>query len=679
VRRASSLRTILGAVIAAAGLSSRSAYAAGDGVVTEVTIRGETAAGYATRASAETAPREPVDAASLLAELPSVHIRRLGGPGAFAALSIRGSAGAQVGVVLAGVPLTSAADPSVDIGAFPLWPGASFRVYRGFAPASLGPTGYLGGVLAVDPPSTTLGERTAWWASVGSFGSRQLRVGDLRKVGSLRFGTGLFASRTDDDFTYELRDPRSAAPVPRTRANAGHAGLGGIERVTLERPWGSASALLLAEARASGVPGAAVSPVSFARLATSRLVASTDATVHAGEARAVHVLAWGRRETSDLADPRGELDVTHATTTRSRVEAAGASIELRGVALPIRGAPALVFAVVLDGRAERFVADGGAGSRLSTPAGRIAGGLGAEATLRPTSKVTINASARLDGRRDSATNILGPFDAPVDAPPASTDLLPSGHLGASYRADAAAVISTHVGVLGRPPSFQELYGNGATLVSNAALRPERALSGDLGLHGDLGDGRVSFSYEIVGFASAARDLITWERASYAAFRAINVDRALFGGLEISARLRARAVESQLSYTLLLTQNQSDDPLQRGRPLPSRPQHDLAYDVSYRLGAARLRYGLDAIAGTTLDTSATVVLPARVLHGVGASIDVPFVRGLRAGVDVENLFDLRTLFIPSTLYGAVAAPVSDFYGFPLPGRSAFFTLRFSRDH
>lgn len=678
MRRAISLGTMLGTVISAAPRASRSAYAAGDGVVTEVTIRGETASGYATRVSTETAPREPVDAASLLAELPSVHVRRLGGPGSFAALSIRGSAGAQVGVMLAGVPLTSAADPSVDIGAFPLWPGASFRVYRGFAPASLGPTGYLGGVLAVDPPSTTLGERTAWWASVGSFGSRQLRVGDLRKIGSFSFGTGLFASRADDDFTYEVRDPHRGSLAPRTRANAGHAGIGGIERVTLEQPWGSASALLLAEARASGVPGSAVSPVSFARLATSRLVASADATLHAGEARAVHVLAWGRRETSDLSDPRGELDATHATTTRSHVEAAGVAIELRGTALPIRGAPALVFAVVLDGRAERFIEDGAGVSLLSEPAGRVAGGLGAEATLRPAPGLTLNASARLDGRRDGAMNLIRPGGAPVAPPGPSADLLPSGHLGASYRASAAAVISAHAGALGRPPSFQELYGNGATLVSNAALRPERALSGDLGLHGDLGDGRVSFGYEIVGFASAARDLITWERASYAAFRAINVDRAIFGGVELSATLRARAVESQLSYTLLLTQNQSDDLLQRGRPLPNRPQHDLAYDVSYRLGPARLRYGLDAIAGTTLDTSATVVLPARVLHGVGASIDVPFVRGLRAGLDVENLFDLRTLFIPSTLYGAIAAPVSDFYGFPLPGRSAFFTLRFSRD-
>src|SRR3954464_6547456 len=156
--------------LAAAGPGSARADGDGEGPI-EVTVHGSTAGGYASRASVDAAPREPIDAASVLAELPSVHIRRLGADGSFAALSIRGSAGAQVGVLLAGIPLTGAADPSFDLGSLPLWPGASFRVYRGFAPASLGPTGYLGGVLAVDAPSPDLGQQTAWWAAAGSFGS----------------------------------------------------------------------------------------------------------------------------------------------------------------------------------------------------------------------------------------------------------------------------------------------------------------------------------------------------------------------------------------------------------------------------------------------------------------------------------------------------------------------------
>src|SRR5262249_62320052 len=139
---------------------------------------GGAGAGPAPRA----APRGPIDAASLLDELPSVHVRRLGAEGSFASISVRGSAPSQVGVFLGSIPLTSAADPAFDVGALPLWPGASFRVYRGFAPASLGTTGYLAGGLAIDPPSPSAGARTEESLYAGSFGALKVRVGDLRRA-----------------------------------------------------------------------------------------------------------------------------------------------------------------------------------------------------------------------------------------------------------------------------------------------------------------------------------------------------------------------------------------------------------------------------------------------------------------------------------------------------------------
>jgi iron complex outermembrane receptor protein len=674
VHRTKGRAAVFALALAVAALAPRFSRAGSgdDQEAIEVTVHGSSASGYSARASTDTAPREPIDAASLLAELPSVHIRRLGAHGSFASLSIRGSAGAQIGTVLAGIPLTSAADPSLDLSALPLWPGASFRVYRGFAPASLGPTGYLGGVLAVEPPSPALDQRTEWWAAVGSFGSQQLRIGDLRKTGDLHFGTGLFASRSDGDFPYEFgEDPRTGRLLQGIRSNAGHVSVGGIERVAVERPWGSAGALLFANARKSGVPGPALRSTRLAALDASRLVAGADATLHTGETSALHLLAWGRRETSALEDPLGELDPSHnaRTTARSTVEAVGASIGWRGT--PIA---ALTAGLVLDGRAERFVAGRGDHALVSVPAGRFGGGAGAEFVFRPTPALTITGAGRIDGRHDKATDALGPNGA---ARGASSDLLPTGHLGASYRIADAAVISAHAGALGRPPSFQELYGNSASLVGDASLRPERALSADLGLHGDAGERRASVGYEVVAFVSATRDLIAFTPLGRTTFQAVNIDQALLGGVEISAALRARGLLTQVSYTLLLTQNRSDSPLERGRPLPGRPQHDLAYDASYRFGPVRLRYGLDAIAGTTLDPSATVVLPSRILHGVGASLDVPFLPGLRAGVDIENLFNRRTLYVRSPLTGAFPIPLSDFYGFPLPGRSGLFTLRFSR--
>ncbi len=647
-------------VCSAALLAARPAGAQG----LEVTVRGNAAGGYASRASTDDAPREPIDAASMLDELPSVHVRRLGPEGSFASISVRGSAPSQVGVVLGGVPLTSAADPAFDVGSLPLWPGASMRVYRGFAPAALGTTGYLGGVLAIDPPSPAIGERTETWAAAGSFGALKLRLGDLRRVGPAELGTGFFASRSDGDFTYPLQIPEGTGPVvDHLRTNAGQIVVGGIEHATIAFPWGSVGALIFADTRRLGVPGTAEAPTRFPWLSTSRVVPAVDVSVRTGAAGAVHLLGWGRVETSDLHDPLGELDATHASVTGSVDEAAGLSVSWRG-----RPHPSITLTPVVDAQAERFLPSATTGGLLSGPASRLAAGAGADVEWRPSDRLTVSASGRVDARRDDASGEA------LDGTPLGVtgSVMPTGHAGASYRFADAAVVSAHVGALGRPPGFQELYGNGASLLANPALAPERAVSADAGVHGDAGDGRVAFGYEVVGFVTSASDLITLSPVGRGTFRATNVDRALLGGAEVTASLRARALRTQVTYTLLLTEDRAT-----GRPLPGRPAHDLAYDAAYGVGPVRVRYGLDLLAGVTYGSAAGIALPAHALHGVGASLDVPGVRGLRVAVDVENLFDLRTLYLDSSSLGRpIVFPLSDFLGFPLPGRTVWATVRFT---
>jgi iron complex outermembrane receptor protein len=643
----------------------------------EVFVRGDTAGAYVSRASIDRSLREPVDAASVLAELPSVHVRRLGAEGSLATMSIRGSASSQVGAVLASIPLTSAADPSLDVGSLPLWPGASFRVYRGFAPASLGTTGYLGGVLAIDPPSAANGERTEWWAAAGSFGSLKVRAGDVRVVRGVTLGTGLFASRSDGDFTFEVTDAITGKLVEKRRENARYASAGGIGRASIELGWGSVGLTVLADARRQGLPGTATFPATFARLESSRIVAGADVLVRTARG-ALRGALWGRRETSSAHDPFGELDPTRAGTRESAVLAAGGSIGWRGRPLTLAALSTLLVSATLDARAERFTpsAQTSARGRAGTNADRLAAGLGLELEWKPLAPLTLSASGRIDARRDETAAGVGPNPS-AEVPGVATDLAPSGHAGASLRINDAAILSVHGGALWRPPSFFELFGDRGSLVGDPALRPERAASADLGLHGAAGDSGAQVSYEAVGFVTYARDLIAFIPLGRSTFRARNVEQARIAGAELSAALSAKGLRTQISYTLLATENLSDHPLANGRKLPGRPLHDLAYDASYRIGPVRVRYGLDAVAGTTVDVEGTRVLPARVLHSAGISARVPFLRGLQASLEAQNLFDLRTLYVSST-YRPVAMPVSDFLGFPLPGRTLWAAVRFTSE-
>ncbi len=635
----------------------------------EVTVRGSAAPAFVSRVSADDREREPIDAASMLAELPSVHVRRLGADGAFSVLSIRGSASTQVGVMLGGIPLSSGADPSFDVGSIPLWPGASFRVYRGFAPATLGTTGYLGGLLVIEPPSSLSGTRTESQIVAGSFGALKARAGDVRAVGPVKLGVGVFGSRSDGDFSYDLPNPRSGGLDTFTRANAEAVSAGAIGRAALERSWGTVGVTFLGDARHVGLPGLAFPQTKYPSLDTSRFVAGADTTVRVGASASLRAQVWGRNERTRFVDPRHELDpVRMSDFAEQSILAAGGSVGLRGLRLgPVS------IAVQVDGRGERLLPSAGVSTLGGIDASRIAGGAAVEAEARAGKALRLFASGRVDARRDDATGAL--LGGGV-----STDVIPSGHVGASYRVSEAAVISAHLGMLRRLPSFAELYGDRGSLIGDPRLRIERGYSADLGVQGDVRTGGVSFGYEVAGFVTDARDLILFLPLGRSTFRASNVGAALLAGAEGSARLVTKNLVTSLSYTFLFTENQSDDFLAYGRPLPGRPIHDFSYDAAYRIGPVRLRYGIDAVAGTTVDTAATIVVPARIFHGAGLSLDVPRVSSrfssLRIGLEVQNLFDVRVMRVYSP--GArdfVAVPVSDFLGFPLPGRSFWATLRF----
>lgn len=624
---------------------------------TTVWVHGSPTASFASKTTPEAALGEVLDAASLLDELPSVHVRRLGAEGSYGTLSVRGSASTEVAVFVGGIPITGGADPTVDAGALPLWPGAVVRVYRGFAPAALGATGYLGGVVTIDPPANAADPRTSTWLAAGSFGTLKLRVGDTRGVDGWTLSTGLAASRTDGDFPYEAPDPRTQRTEERVRTNAAHAGVSFVERAALQRPWGNVSVLLLLDTAKRGLSGTTSHPTEAAELSTSRLALGAELTRKVSAKTGIYGRFYGRHELARYTDPRGELGVVR------RPADGGDTITSLGGAFGWRGRPldALRLDLFVDGRAERFAPEGASPVTRGGEARRDAVGVGVDAQLLLPRGLELAAAARVDGRRDDAG--LG---EPRDA------LSGSAHAGLSFVVNEGLTLATHGGLLERPPSFVELYGDRGGLLGDPNLRPERALAIDAGLRGGHAFSGVGVGYELVGFATRAADLITFEELGEGTLVARNVESATLVGLEVVLGLSTRSARTTLSYTWLHTENTGAAPLTEGRPLPGRPVHDLAYDAAYFLGPVDLHYGVDAIAGTTADTAGRIELPARFLHGAGVGVTVA---PLRVGLSVENLFDVRVLHRPSAL-GArpVAVPVSDFLDFPLPGRTVWVTAR-----
>lgn len=658
----------------------------------DVTVRGagaSSASGFVAKASEADSTREVTDVASLLDPLPGVHVRRLGASDTFSTLSIRGSTSSEVAVLLAGVPLTGAADPSLDLASLPMWPGARVKVFRSFTPASVG-SGSLGGTLMVEPPRPTDPEGSLVWLGVGSFGEERLRLADVRAVddGRGRIVTALSASRATDDFTYY--DPTHATdPDPyATRQNAGYAALNGFAALALPLDLGggdpaTVTMTTLLQSRLQHLPGSIEAPSLFAELRTNRELLSIDVAKPLSETAALHLLGWTRRDEIANRDQPNPLNGggygDQLVSTDDVIVGAGGAAALREK-LGRRGAAE----VRVDGSFERFATGEDVSPFGAEPsATRASVGGGVDADFRPVPRWDLAASGRLDANVDAADPLPA---SPTTVPPSEgTDFRPTGHLGSDV-VIGPVTLAAHGGALARPPSFVERYGGGAFL-ANPALVSESALTADAGAVYVRKSGAVRARVEVDGFATHADNLIMLVAVgALDRQKAENISSARIYGVEASADVRGYGVDLRLAYTGLMTFN--DDPTAcvectTAPPLPGRPADDFVGDLAYTLGPVRVRYGLDFVGSIYTAENGSVRAPDRLLQSTGLRVAVPWVRTLRLAFDVSNLFDVRTGLASSsgqTLLGlpaqAALVPIGDQFDYPLPGRSFLFTARWA---
>ena len=449
------------------------------------------------------------------------------------------------------------------------------------------------------------------------------------------------------------------------RENAGHAAANAMVSVVApvdRRGGASVRSTTLLQARRQELPGTARVPTPEDRLDSTRLVTALELTVPVARGALV-ARGWGRRD--DLRTASGGSVVAPARAlSDDALTAIGASVAFRR-----RGRGAAV-----DARADLIGERFAPGTRIGGPqpagADRRAVGGGFDVELSELKPLTLNGSARLDVYADGA-------DGEIDR----QDTLPTAHLGADLDLGPLSLVA-HGGRVARPASFVERYGNRATFLGNPDLRFESAWAADAGLRAARRVGPLRARAELVGFATWATDLITFvPQGAFGLLRASNIGRAHVRGAEADVEAKLGGAELRAVYTLMATENQSlctfafsGAPCARPA-LPGRPAHDLFADAAYRFGRLRVRYGVDVVSGITTDLSATLDVPSRALHSVGASLEVPGIPGLRLAFDLRNLFDLRSVAYAGAT-GPLRRPIGDSYDFPIPGRNLLVTARWT---
>ncbi|RMG98102.1 MAG: TonB-dependent receptor [Deltaproteobacteria bacterium] len=640
------------------------------------------AVGFTAAVDVDHATRDrPADAwTEALRGLAGVYVRSFGGLGRFTAISVRGSTAAQVQVLYEGVPVEDAVGGSVDLSMLSADVVDLAVVHRGYVPVRYGGAAIGGALRLSSDMNGTFADRIR--LGLGSFGAYELRGSVRRRIGGK--GPTLTAAAAvagaEGDFPY--LDP--GAPHDRfddrtrTRRNNDYGRISARLAVAGRRRRARWFLTPIGQIRDRGIPGPAGARWDGAR-ESERLgwvVAGADAPLpRPGSTVGARLSARGSLRT--FRDPEGSVGLGRNDQVQASTDTFGrATTRLaawRGAFVELSG----------DGRVETTRIE----DRLAAP-----GRAPRNVRLRFGTGIELEQSF-VDGRwvlaiGDRIEALESRFEGDPTAPVATdaATTMRFGHTpraGLRVRPHPSVRLRATAGRYFRPPTFVELFGDRGYAVGNDDLVPETGWNVDGGLSFDVDAGEgTRLVGSAAGFYTRARDLITWVQAGFVT-RAENVPGAHVAGAEaqLDGRLLGGTLETHAAYTFLHTVNLDQDPARHGNPLPGRPAHQgtFALDVAPKtvvdgvLLVPRVGYEAEIVAATNLDPSGRYVLPPRIFHAItfGVAAGCCLVMSL----SVRNVADRRTAYVRppvDNLDGPIRVPIADVLGYPLPGRSLWFS-------
>ena len=491
--------------------------------------------------------------ADALGSVPGLRVLRTGAPGSYAALSIRGSSSEQVLVLVDGRRLSAAQGGGVDLGAVDVATLERVEIVRGAASALYG-SDAVGGVVNLVTRPEAVAQGTSLRFEGGSHGVLAAALRHERPA----FGRGLAWLRlhglqSDGDYSYE------GARGEDVRENADVASDGLGLGLALGAPEGRRLTGDLAfEETAEGVPGPSEFPTPEARRDDRVMTASSELRLPLASGAQLRAGVAADRRRRSYVDPASDIADRHVNRS------AAVTFGLESTGLGWSGGAELRHAE-LESTTD--------GDRTRQSAGLYARDAFGWSTL------TLAPAARLDVTSDAEPLWGLRLAAGLGLPGRRTLKIAGGN---AYRL----------------PSFDDLFAadRGAS-IGNPALRPERALEGELGLHTPLvwpslllaGEGALT----VTGYARRIEDLIQWTPGPDGRWRPHNVGLAVVRGLELElmAPLPAPGLAQPASLTVAFTaldaRDQSGEPAVDGRRLPYRPalsgQVELGLELPLALG------------------------------------------------------------------------------------------------
>ena len=568
---------------------------------------------------------EAKDVSEVLAQAPGVVIQDVGGLGQSKAVQLRGASSNAALVYLDGIPLNGAGAIS-DLSLLPAADFERIEVLRGGGGGLYG-SGGLGGVVNLVSRAPRPGTHAWAEATYGSFASTLAQLGastDWTGGSAILLLDGL---DTGGDFPY-LYDPLQALPGNaldlRHRANNdAHEGSGFLKVRERLGTW-TTELLVQAGAMSRGLAGTVDLPQFAARQQTDQALLGLRAEHGFANGLELTLRGYGRREHDAFTKIAYSRDTWQVQTV------AGLAADATWLVGGFNGLSASLE-------------------------------VGSDALRNPSPvqphRFTLGALLEDELLFFAGALSLAPAFR-VDQVGALTGVSPK--LGVRGTLPRGFEVRGNVGQAFRAPSFLELYVEQGQLLPNPTLKPERALSADLGVTHLT----RTTALTVAGFASEYENLIQYEYEPPFRARPYNFSTAGVAGLEVEGKWTATAwLSVRASYTFQRSADLHDEPRYYLKTLPNHPEHRVFAradpGVTLLHGHAEVLYQ----SAQTLNRSASLSLPERVFVNAGLASEFLRHPAVSVGVEAKNLFDVRA---------------ADYDGYPLPGRAFYATARVTLD-
>lgn len=596
----------------------------------------------------------------LVASTPGATVRRTGGPGDFATLSIRGSASTQAAIYLDGVLINSAGVGTVDLSTLLMSDLSRVVVHRGFTPLSFGPDGFFGALEMTSPRPR--GFSLMGFTSVGAFGSRQLGVSVAESSGPFAIRIAALYSGKTGDFHYH---DDNGTPLNltddglRARTNNDQ-NLGQLNVDVRLWKWRLSLATF-------GKEQGAATPVNVrdnaARFAMWRPILNLSheplylAPGWSISTRLSHIAQVS--ETKDFGNDEQAWESDSRLSAAVRVQPADWWTLEAGPFLATQA-----FAV----RRPIDTDDAGGESRERHWVGGFIDG----SVLFFAHRLQLSVGTRLDAAFDKGLFAQSLFTRQTVLADTRQRVLVQPQARISLTPVTGLTVLAQLSRRARVPTFYELFGSDGRIRGNPALNDEAQLT----LDGGARYHHEFFSAEAAYAFTQAEQLVVMVQNGQELPQAQNVGRATIHTVEASLAARPlRWLSTSLAYTFQDAKNGTKG-VEQGKPLSGRPAHQGRFGITgYAPNPIKssLTLEISYIGGAYLDRVATRQAPERwpvnlrLMTQIASSpIFVQF--------EVTNLFDQLTQpRAVAALQRSISVPIVDFVGYPLPGRAAFISL------